>query len=117
MDRNMRIACIIFAFFLSGLFHSTALRAQPFGLGTQQAESPQHRILSSAQGRYVFGQVSDSDKDKFMLDTFTGRLWRISESGKVGIFLIPVTYRTADGEYTDHPEKIPAQGPMGPENK
>ena len=117
MDRYMRIAFIIFALFLSGIFHSTALRAQPFGLGSQQADSPQHRILSSAQGRYIFGQVSDSDKDKFMLDTFTGRLWRISESGKIGIFLMPVTYRTADGEYTVLPENVTTEGPKDAEYK
>ena len=117
MDRDMRIAFIIFAFLLSGLLHTTALRAQPFGLGSQQAESPQHRILSSDKGRYVFGQVSDSDKDKFMLDTFTGRLWRISESGKIGIFLMPVTYRTADGEYAVLPENVTTEGPKDAEYK
>jgi len=33
--------------------------------------------LSSENGRYAFGQISDYQKDKFMLDTKTGRLWQL----------------------------------------
>ncbi|MBN2060863.1 MAG: hypothetical protein JW882_10675 [Deltaproteobacteria bacterium] len=68
--------------------------AQPIGIGATQEESKTYnRVLSSEYGRYVFGQVSDSSKDLFMLDTETGRLWRVAESGKVGIFLKTVPYR------------------------
>lgn len=82
-------------------------RAQPFGLGGQQAQIiPQHKLLSGG-GRFVFGQVSASSKDKFMLDTFTGRLWRISESGGIGLFLKAVPYRIGDRKYEPLPPEQP----------
>ena len=31
--------------------------------------------LGSTGGRYVFGQLSEFQKDKFLLDTQTGRVW------------------------------------------
>lgn len=34
-------------------------------------------VLSAEGGRYVFGQISDARRDQFMLDTATGRLWRV----------------------------------------
>ena len=81
--------------------------AQPFGMMSQQPQKePQHRLLSSANGRFVFGQISDSNKDQFMLDTFTGRLWRIAESGAIGIFLRTVPYRTKDGECSALPGNL-----------
>lgn len=79
--------------------------AQPFGISQQQAQQrPSVGTLSSPVGRFVFGQISDSGKDKFMLDTTTGRLWRISESGEIGIFLSPVPYRTKKEKYSMTPE-------------
>lgn len=41
------------------------------------AEKSRKASLSSENGRYVFGQVSDYRRDQFMLDTKTGRLWEI----------------------------------------
>ena len=76
-----------------------------FGFASpEQQETSQHKILSSENGRFVFGQVSASDKDKFMLDTSTGRLWRVGESGKMGMFLLPVLYQSREGEYTILPQ-------------
>ncbi|MBW1976867.1 MAG: hypothetical protein JRI79_02680 [Deltaproteobacteria bacterium] len=73
--------------------------AQGFGLSPSNAQpEPQFRVLSSSGGRYVFGQISDSSKDQFMLDTLTGRLWRIAESGEIGIYLRPVPYRDRKGK-------------------
>lgn len=87
------------------LFYAVSASAQPFGLASpEQQEASQHQMLSSENGRFVFGQVSGSDKDKFMLDTSTGRLWRIGESGKMGMFLLPVLYRSTEDEYTIVPE-------------
>jgi len=84
--------------------------AQPFGISQQQAaQKPGAGTLSSLVGRFVFGQVSDSAKDKFMLDTITGRLWRISESGEIGIFLSPVPYRTEEKKYSPTPEVTSVQ--------
>ena len=31
--------------------------------------------LSAPGGRYVFGQISESRRDQYLLDTQTGRLW------------------------------------------
>ena len=80
---------------------------QPLGITSPQ---PQQSVLSSAQGRFVFGQISDSSKDQFMLDTVTGRLWRITQRADVGVCLTSVPYRTAQGECSALPEKLPGSG-------
>jgi hypothetical protein len=38
---------------------------------------PTHTILSSGNGRYVFGQISEYRRDQYLLDTQTGRLWTL----------------------------------------
>lgn len=38
---------------------------------------PQQKVISSENGRFVFGQISDFRSDQYMLDTKTGRLWTI----------------------------------------
>jgi len=95
--------------------------AQGFGLSPSKAQvEPQFRVLSSSSGRYVFGQISDSSKDQFMLDTFTGRLWRIAESGEIGIYLRPVPYRDPEGKCSFVPEAESGgreQGKAGREKK
>ena len=104
MDRYCKIAIMIVALFFSAAFGSINVRAQPIGLMSPQQQESQPQVLSSESGRFVFGQISDSKKDKFMLDTNTGRLWRIAESGKVGIYLKPVLYHVSEGEYVPFPE-------------
>ena len=82
--------------------------AQPFGMLSQQGRhESQKQVLSSSGGRFVFGQISDSAKDQFMLDTYTGRLWKISERGDIGTFLKNIPYSNADGKYSPVPEKLP----------
>lgn len=44
---------------------------------TAQSKKNKENILSSENGRYVFGQVSEYRADQFLLDTKTGRLWQI----------------------------------------
>jgi len=108
MDRYNKLFMMVVVLFSLVLFGSMSVWAQPFGIMAQQPQKKsQHKVLFSENGRFVFGQVSDSSKDKFMLDTFTGRLWRIAESGKIGIFLMAVSYRTAEGEYSPFPGNIP----------
>jgi len=34
-------------------------------------------VLSSGNGRFAFGQISDFRRDQFMLDTQNGRLWMV----------------------------------------
>ena len=73
---------------------------------------PAGKVLSSTGGRYVFGQVSDSSKDQFMLDTRTGRLWRIAESSDVGTHLRTIPYRDEKGKVSPHPGEITDGGPQ-----
>ena len=57
-------------------------------------------VLSAPTGRYVFGQINQMARDQYMLDTQTGRLWRImcAESDPadatkcLGTILAPVGY-------------------------
>jgi len=116
MGRKKVIMFIVIAFgmlavFFLGPHHALA----QFGLGQQQIQKqPQVGVLSCAGGRYVFGQISDSSKDQFMLDTLTGRLWRVAESGEIGLFLRVVPYKTEKGEYGPVPEVLPKrQGEEG----
>lgn len=45
---------------------------------TVHAESatPKNSVLAGS-GRYAFGQISDFRRDQYMLDTQTGKLWKI----------------------------------------
>jgi hypothetical protein len=87
------------------LLTNLAVKAQPLGFGTaSQGNETTSGILASSNARFVFGQVSDSSKDQFMLDTFTGRLWRIAESGKLGTYLKPVLYCVEDGQCSPVPQ-------------
>jgi hypothetical protein len=107
MDIHLRAVCILFNIFFLILSTSFVAVAQPLGiLSSQGKQESQKQILSSSEGRFVFGQISDSSKDQFMLDTRTGRLWRISERGDIGIFLSNVPYCIAEGKYSHLPEKI-----------
>jgi hypothetical protein len=73
---------------------------QGFGMLTQPVpEQKTYPCLAAGGGRYVFGQISDSSKDQFMLDTLTGRLWRIGETGTVGLFLQSVPYKDEKNDY------------------
>jgi hypothetical protein len=67
---------------------------------------PSGKVMSSTGGRYVFGQISDSSKDQFMLDTQTGRLWRIAESSDVGTHLRTIPYRDEQGKVAPYPGEI-----------
>jgi len=87
------------------LLGTLSASAQPIGLLSPQPQADREEgVLSTGMGRYVFGQISGSSKDQFMLDTRTGRIWQIAESGEVGLFLRAVPYKTADGEYVPVPE-------------
>jgi hypothetical protein len=80
--------------------------AQGFGMLSQPVpEQKSYPCLAAGGGRYVFGQISDSSKDQFMLDTLTGRLWRIAETGTVGLFLQSVPYKDEKNDYHVLPEK------------
>jgi hypothetical protein len=89
------------------MFFASPALAQ-FGLGSQASSiPPTGKVLGCAGGRYVFGQVSDSSKDQFMLDTQTGRLWRIGESSDVGTHLRVIPYKDEQGKVSSCPGNIP----------
>jgi hypothetical protein len=107
MDTRLRAICILFNIFLLVLSTSFVVFAQPLGiLSSQGPQDPQKQILSSSGGRFVFGQISDSSKDQFMLDTQTGRLWRITERGDIGTFLTNIPYCISEGKYSPLPDKV-----------
>jgi hypothetical protein len=88
-----------------------------FGVSPTQVTMDKGKVLSAAGGRFVFGQISDSGKDQFMLDTLTGRLWRIGESSDVGMHLRPIPYRMEDGKYSPSPEGVQGPKPKDPAKK
>ena len=111
MVRSIKTAIMAMPLLLLVWVGATGVYAQPLGIGSSKTQQPQQKILSSDNGRFVFGQISGSSKDQFMLDTATGRLWRIGESGKLGTFLKSIPYRNAKGECTILPEEITDAAP------
>jgi hypothetical protein len=60
-------------------------------------------VLASANGRYVFGQISEMRRDQFMLDTQTGRLWQLmlvstNEEGGNELMPVPYVFPATNGE-------------------
>jgi hypothetical protein len=88
-----------------------------FGVSPTQVTTDKGKVLSASGGRFVFGQISDSAKDQFMLDTLTGRLWRIGESSDVGMHLRPIHYRMEDGKYSPVPDGVQELKPKEPLKK
>jgi hypothetical protein len=116
MDRIRKTIFMAAALFLPVFLCAEKAPAQSFGiLSPKSQQDPRATFLSSEKGRFVFGQISDSSKDQFMLDTFSGRLWRISESGKIGLYLKMVPYCTDDGKCTPLPDKMEGPNSKGAE--
>jgi len=113
----MRFRCIIgvpvLVFCLGILGEANA----QFGVSPTQVTMDKGKVLSAAGGRFVFGQISESGKDQFMLDTLTGRLWRIGESSDVGMHLRPIPYRWEDGKYSPSPHGVQDTKPKEPAKK
>jgi hypothetical protein len=107
MGKYLTCIALLIALILFLFFSPLSVDAQ-FGFTPQQVlQKSQQAVLSTAQGRFAFGQVSDSSEDKFMLDTFTGRLWKLGKRTDIGQCLTPVPYRSEDGECSATPEPIP----------
>ena len=103
MKQDKKLLVLIAIWPLLVLFCSKNVFAQTLGVSSQQTEKPKQEVLSSENGRFVFGQISESSKDQFMLDTVTGRLWRIAETGEIGMFLRAIPYRNDEGEISPVP--------------
>ncbi len=81
-------------------------------LGAQERVLPQQGVLASPNGRYAFGQINDSYRHAFMLDTQTGRLWRAVYSNEDSVVtLVPVEFKHQDGSKSLFPEDV---RPMAP---
>lgn len=107
MGTKISVIAIFIALSVFLFFSPLSVDAQ-FGFQPQQVPQKSHQaVLCTAQGRFAFGQISDSSDDKFMLDTVTGRLWRLTKRTDIGLCLTSVPYRSEDGEYSPLPEKIP----------
>ncbi len=106
MRQNKKLLVLIVTWSLLVLLYAANVFAQTLGAAPRQTEKSKQEILSSENGRFVFGQISDSSKDQFMLDTVTGRLWRIAETGEIGMFLRAIPYRNEEGEISHVPEEI-----------
>lgn len=89
------LTSILLAFTCTSVTHS----AEPVPI-----KLPQQKILSSQQGRYVFGQISEFRKDQFLLDTFTGRLWQVVLNENERIRLEPVPLIQIIGDEAFIPE-------------
>ena len=106
-----RIFLLLFFLSLAGYGFPPNADSQPFGFLQQKGGTgSQKKVLSTPGGRFIFGQVSESGKDQFMLDTHMGRLWKISERGDIGLFLTSIPYRTAEGKYVPVPESLQVPG-------
>ena len=117
MGKHATIIAILITLFSFLLFSPLSTEAQ-FGLTPKQVQKKSHQgVLSTAQGRFAFGQVSESSEDKFMLDTFTGRLWRLNKRTDIGLCLTVIPYRSKDGKCSSLPEKIPASKGKGAKEK
>ena len=117
MGKHVRIITILISFFSFLLFSPLSTEAQ-FGFTPKQVQKKSHQgVLSTTQGRFAFGQVSESSEDKFMLDTFTGRLWKLNKKTDIGLCLTVIPYRSKDGKCSSLPEKIPASRGKGAKKK
>jgi hypothetical protein len=101
----------VFALSLSPAFAQFGLTPSP----SQKLSS--QGVLCSGIGRYVFGQISDSNKDQYMLDTETGRLWRIGESSDLGTHLRAIPYKDEQGKVFYWPTATPGEKPKGKPKK
>lgn len=77
-----------------------------------QTASQGHPALSAPGGRFAFGQVSDFQRDKYLLDTQTGRMWTIvcigpESGGQCPRGLQPVTFVDLKGETSLAPPSSP----------
>lgn len=76
-----------------------------------KVQPPANKNLSSENGRFIFGQISEYRRDQYMLDTKTGRLWMIigtsigeGESKQEIPLLRPVLYVGPDNTLLSEPK-------------
>lgn len=79
----------------SQLLTSLVLLAAAGSVAAQASNRPN---TLSGPGRYVFGQINEFAADQYLLDTLTGRLWRLVDTvdGNSSV-LEPVPFLLPDG--------------------
>lgn len=76
------------------------------------AQSSNRPAVLEGSGRFVFGQVNELVADQYMLDTQTGRLWRLVDTADgTGSVLEPVPYALPDGGSQAMPPEPQAAAP------
>lgn len=68
--------------------------------------------LSSQNGRFVYGQISEVRADQFLLDTQTGQMWQMVKTKDGSTMLEPVLIESnlfIDGKMTPIKDFIPYQ--------
>lgn len=90
------------------LISSTAFAQEPV-----KVKPPANKLLTTENGRYIFGQISEMRRDQYMLDTKTGKLWNIvvatvgdGESKQEVMILQPVLYKHQDGKWFPEPDDL-----------
>lgn len=94
----------IAAALLSASLWMSALADEPV-----KVKPPQQKTLASENGRFVLGQISEFRRDQFLLDTKTGRVWRVvvdksAEDGTEVSVLQPVPFVGVDGKWFVDPQ-------------
>jgi hypothetical protein len=69
-------------------------------------------------GRFVFGQINEFSADQYLLDTQTGRVWRLVDTadGTASVFE-PIRFQLPDGSSQSMPppaDTAPAPTPLPP---
>jgi hypothetical protein len=90
----------------AGLFAMLSVSVAAQAQNATKVVPPQQKVLSSENGRYVFGQISEKHEDQYVLDTATGRVWRKviatvtkdGEPNEVEVFQ-PVPYEGQDRQW------------------
>lgn len=82
-----------------------------------QAETNRPQALGGS-GRFVFGQINEFSADQYLLDTQTGRVWRLVDTadGTASVFE-PIRFQLPDGSSQSMPpaaDTAPAPMPLPP---
>ncbi len=87
-----------------------------FAAGAAVAQSSNRPNALGSGSRYVFGQINEFAADQYMLDTVTGRLWRLVDTadGSASV-LEPVPYQLPDGRLQAMPPEPGAEPVSAPQ--
>lgn len=79
-------------------------------------EDPSGSVIAASGGRFAFGQVSSFAKHQFLLDTQTGRLWKmvcVVEAGDITNPAAKCVYNKLEPVYFGHDGGVVSHTPDG----